>query len=211
MASKSEINKSLKRLSIVQAAEEIFKNKPYSDITMDEIAVSAKITKKTVYSYFPSKLSLFITIFERCLEQLHDRMFKVIDKKLPIEETVKSLFNTLFEFTRENEKLMRLFWALESDESGGEIPAELISRINIWNKALLDEMIHLLEKGVVDNTFNKYDPAMIVHMFSAMNKGVFIHTNKEKRFNIAEIDAKDLFNLFTEIVLKQVVGSKRSK
>jgi hypothetical protein len=32
-----------------------------------------------------------------------------------------------------------------------------------------------------------------MHLMSAVNKGIFIHTNKENRFNIANIDSDDLY------------------
>ena len=99
MQTKKELKKNLKKLLIIQTAEGIFEHKPYSEITMDEIAEKTGITKKTVYSYFPSKLSLFINIIETYLKQLHERIFQVFEQNGSIEDTFKQLFQTLFEFT----------------------------------------------------------------------------------------------------------------
>ncbi len=205
MQTKKELKKNLKKLLIIQTAEGIFEHKPYSEITMDEIAEKTGITKKTVYSYFPSKLSLFINIIETYLKQLHERIFQVFEQNGSIEDTFKQLFQTLFEFTLENEKMMRFYWTLESDQTGGTIPSDLSNRINIWNEAIMKEIKLFINNAVERDVLKAYDPEMIIHMFSAINKGIFIHTNKEKRFNIANIDSKQLYDLFYELVTNQIL------
>lgn len=195
----------MKKLLIIQSAEEIFQNKPYDHITMDEIAKKSGMTKKTVYSYFPSKVALFINIFESYLQQLHEKIFLVISQDLPIQTAIRNLFLTLFEFTQKNEKIFRLFWALESEDVGGILPIELTSRMNIWNKAMLDAITDIVRKGIKDGEIRSLDPELIVHLLSAVNKGIFIHTNKEKRFNIANISAQKLFDTFCDIIFDQIV------
>lgn len=201
MTGKKELKKNIKKLQIVQAAEEISQIKPYKDIGMNEIAESAGVTKKTVYKHFPSKLALFVSIYENYLQKLHERMFAVSSQSLLPEEGLKQLLVTLFNFTRENEKLMRLFWALESEEMDGSIPIELSNRINIWNKAIVDTMARVLQQGAKDHTIKTYEPEMVFHLFSAVNKGIFVHTNKEKRFNINDINPQQLFDFFCTFIL----------
>ena len=204
MPSKKELKKNIKKMTIMQSAEEIFEKKAYGDITMDEIANKSGLTKKTVYSYFPSKLALFINIIDGYLQRLHEGMLQVVECRLPINKSIKELFWTLFEFTREIERIMRLYWALESEEAGGIIPADMSNRSNIWNKAMIEEMTKLIDRAIGDKHLKNYDPETVLHMFSAFNKGVFIHTNKAKRFGIADIDAQQLFEFFSEIVFREI-------
>ena len=101
--------------------------------------------------------------------------------------------------------MMRFYWTLESDQTGGTIPSDLSNRINIWNEAIMKEIKLFINNAVERDVLKAYDPEMIIHMFSAINKGIFIHTNKEKRFNIANIDSKQLYDLFYELVTNQIL------
>jgi len=201
ITSKKVFNQEVKRLTILQAAKELFLEKKYSAITMDMIAKQAGITKKTLYSYFPSKLALFIHVFDEYLQQLYQQFARGTKKNLPADELILSLFDILFKFTRKNEKFMRLYWTLDSDEFDGLIPEELIDRIKVWTKAVFDEMIKVMDKAYAAGLLRKdYDPMMIIHLLSAMNKGIFIHTNKENRFNIAQVDTDGMYRIVYEML-----------
>lgn len=56
---KIEQNKERKRRAILEAAQGIFLSEGYVLASMDRIAAGAKMTKQTVYRYFPSKKELF--------------------------------------------------------------------------------------------------------------------------------------------------------
>ena len=57
--SKIEQNKEKKRQEILVSAKNAFLSEGYILASMDKIAASAKMTKQTVYRYFPSKEALF--------------------------------------------------------------------------------------------------------------------------------------------------------
>ncbi len=211
ITNKKVFNQEVKRLTILQAAKELFLEKKYSAITMDMIAKRSGITKKTLYSYFPSKLALFIHVFDEYLQQLHQQLAKGTKKDLPADELIMTLFDILFKFTRKNEKFMRLYWTLDSEEFDGLIPEELIDRIKVWTKAVFDEMIKVMDKAHAAGLLcKKYEPMIIIHLLSAMNKGIFIHTNKENRFNIAQVDTDEMYRLVYDM-LRTGLFSKDSK
>ncbi|WP_062153276.1 TetR/AcrR family transcriptional regulator [Beggiatoa leptomitoformis] len=51
-----------KKQAIVDAAAALFLNKGYGNVSMDEIAAQAGVSKRTVYNHFPSKEVLFSEI-----------------------------------------------------------------------------------------------------------------------------------------------------
>lgn len=57
--SKIEQNKQRKRAQILSAAQTIFLSEGYVLASMDRIAALGKMTKQTLYRYFPSKIALF--------------------------------------------------------------------------------------------------------------------------------------------------------
>jgi AcrR family transcriptional regulator len=193
MTGKKVFNRELKQLKIRQTARSLFLEKKYSAITMDEIAKQAGITKKTLYLHFPSKLALFVHVFDEHLQQLHKQFTNAARKDLPIVELITSMFEILYTFTKKNEKFMRLYWTLDCEEFDGLIPDELLQRIKIWTKAMFEEVTNVIEKGQQEGVLLDYDPELVMHLMSAINKGLFIHTNKENKFSIANIDPDNLY------------------
>lgn len=64
-----ERNKQKVTQRIIEAAVELFKSRGYNQITMDDIAEKAEISRKTLFNYFPSKESLLLPWGEEILDQ----------------------------------------------------------------------------------------------------------------------------------------------
>lgn len=200
MPRKREYNKKVRRLSIIEAARGLFLEKNYSLITVDEIASLAGLSKKTLYTYFSSKLSLYIEMFEEYLQQLHSELAKVRKQSLPADESFLVSFDTLYQFTKKNRKFMRLFWQVSSKDFNGSIPDELISRIHLWNKAMLDDALEGVISLQKQGYFLGFNPNLLVHLISSMNKGIFVHVNKENILEVKDIDADNLYNEFVKLL-----------
>jgi TetR/AcrR family fatty acid metabolism transcriptional regulator len=211
MTANKAFNKELKQLQIRQAANTLFLEKKYSAITMDEIAKQAGITKRTLYLYYPSKLALFIHVFDEHLQQLHQQITKAARKNLPVVEVITSVFEILYSFTKKNEKFMRLYWAMDSAEFDGLIPEELLERNKVWTKAMFEEVCKVIERGQQDGMMLDYQPELIMHLLSAINKGIFTHTNKESRFSIAHLDPDDLYRMSIKMMKAGLFGVKQRK
>lgn len=205
IANKKILKQEMKRITIIQAAKELFLEQRYSSITMDVIAQRAGITKRTLYAYFPSKLALFIHVFDEYLQLLHQELVKGAKQPLPADESIISLFTILFEFTKANERFMRLYWTLDSNEFDGLIPEELMSRVRIWTKAIADEAKAVMERANAEGVLAEgFHPDLVIHLMSAMNKGIFIHTNKENKFEIANVDPDKLYRIVINILSREL-------
>ncbi len=204
MNTKKEYNKKLKQLAIIRAAEEIFLNKPYGSITVNEIARNAGVTKRTVYSYYPSKLALFIQMFEDYLQKLHKQILTISHKDLPPDEKILRIMDTQFCFTRDNQSFMRLFWTLDSQEFDGELPQELTQSICLWNRDMIETATKIVKQGQDQGLIVKCDPELLVHTMSAYVKGIIFHTNKEAKLNIARVEVQGLYELFLQLISKGI-------
>lgn len=209
MAEKNGVTRKVIHLNIMQAAKELFLEKRYSAITVDEIAKRAGVTKRTVYGHFPSKLALFVHMFDDYLQQLQLELLRVLKIETEPLVLLRNLADALFHFTRENERFMRLFWTLGSDEFEGVIPEELIERIKLWNRSMIFEVTRVVKKNGGERLFERYDPELLYHLMSAINKGIFLHTNKSDKFRIATIDPEHLYQLMMGIVERGIFGMSR--
>ena len=200
MSRKREYKKKMKSLEIMNVAEELFLKKAYNAITVDEIARLSHITKRTLYAYFPSKLALFTRMFDDYLQKLNHGIRGIIDQHHDVKETVFHIINYLHDFSKQNERFMRLFWSLDSDEFNGELPQDLVRSINLWNRSMIDMVVKVIKKGQQAGVIMDKDPEMIVHVISSFNKGIFVHTNKEAKLNIANVDTTELNRMFWDLI-----------
>jgi AcrR family transcriptional regulator len=200
LQTKRQARKQAFRACILKNAEELFLEKRYSAITIDEIAARAGVTKRTIYKYFSSKLALYVSMFDDYLERLSEEIIAAAQIDTPADQLVTRLWDVLFQFTRNNEKFMRLYWMVDSDEFEGEIPEELLKHVLEHTKKTFAASVrandHAIKKGLIVNV----DPLLLAHLMSAINKGIFIHVSKERRFNISSLTADDLNGLMTTIL-----------
>lgn len=190
-----------KRL-ILKAAEEVFLEKGFISTTIDEIAERAGITKRTLYKLFPSKLALYIDIYDDYLHTLGLELAKTSKQHAPSEELILMIFDTLFEFTKNNEKFFRLYWMLDSDEFEGAIPDKLVKHVQDRTKAMFKSVVGPIKRAQRDGKVQDINPLLLVHLMSAINKGIFTHTNKERRFEIANISPNKMYEIL-KIILKE--------
>ena len=64
---------------ILQYSKEVFYREGFYKITMDEIARDLKISKKTIYKYFPSKEAIVKELIEETLQRVniaHDEILQ---------------------------------------------------------------------------------------------------------------------------------------
>lgn len=72
-----------KRIQIIQSAIDLFVQKGFDIVSVQEIAEAAAIAKGTIYLYFPSKDALIDGVFDYC----HERNVQACDEGLDEERT----------------------------------------------------------------------------------------------------------------------------
>ncbi|WP_312433327.1 TetR/AcrR family transcriptional regulator [Lacrimispora sp.] len=205
-------SKEITRIKIELVAAQLFSQRNFNDVTVDEIAAAANITRRTLYQHFPSKLTLFASIFEKYLKNLFDDLAVVYTQEKSVKEIMKDLLTTLFNFSTEHPNFMREFWMLDADNAGEGLPKEVMQHIHIWNRACVDLGVEFYTKHKSElGLFEKYDAEMLVHYISAINKGIFIQTEKEKASNMETVDSNQLLQIFLDQILMSFDNTLLSK
>lgn len=187
--------KQINRISIQTAAIKLFSQKQYNSVTMDAIASEAGLTKRTLYQYFPSKLSLMSSIFEAYMQEEYLALAGSVSGLNSSEEVILAAAHTLYDFTKENLRFMRLLWSINDDVWGTEIPPEILDRIKIWNDMLLNIGAEKIASLEVHGIFATYPPREISHFISAINKGIFLQVQKVTGQGTLEVTTDQLFEL----------------
>ena len=82
-------------LRILRASADRFMTHGYSKVTLDEVAADLRISKKTVYKFFPGKDILLRAIIRSMLRRLEAKMDEIVASDKPSDEKFLALFMLL--------------------------------------------------------------------------------------------------------------------
>jgi AcrR family transcriptional regulator len=87
------------RRMIVEGAKKLFQTYGFTRITVDEIAVNLKISKKTIYKHFPTKDDLIWSVILSIQQPIAAAMVQIMDSDMDFYEStmeIVGIFQTLF-------------------------------------------------------------------------------------------------------------------
>ena len=74
-----------RRAQLLQLARRAFSDRAYDDVSIDDIARAAKISKGLLYHYFPTKRDLYVAGLREIADQLIARVSSIPEELPPIE------------------------------------------------------------------------------------------------------------------------------
>ncbi|MDD3797774.1 MAG: TetR/AcrR family transcriptional regulator [Novosphingobium sp.] len=125
-----ESNKARTRGAILRAAAARFSEKSISDATMDEIAEQAKVSRATLFNYFPSKAEIVGAI----VEQMDDGFIAQIDRYaasgLPVAARVEEMFRESGRNLENHWREFRPLVGISEQGWGEDVGARRFARLN---------------------------------------------------------------------------------
>jgi AcrR family transcriptional regulator len=136
-----ESNRLARKNIIVDAAEKVFAEKPFTKVSMRDIAKEAGISPALIYRHFPDQQHLFVEAFlrgtKRLIEQFTDLLSR--DEKPQVEDAA-DIFIAYLTDHDQYFKMMTHFM-LE-----GTIHEGLLDKLNSIERSMLDQFVRLFEK-----------------------------------------------------------------
>lgn len=93
------------RARIVREARRAFTTRGYDNTTNREIAVGADITAAAIYHYFPSKIDLYVAVYEDVQARVFDAFDAAVDGRPSFLACFDAIFDTMFELSVEDPML----------------------------------------------------------------------------------------------------------
>lgn len=109
------------RDAILYTASSLFTQKGVHGTSLGDIAAAAKLSKGTLYYYYPTKDELIVTIAEDCLGHMTDILLSWVDG-LSREESLRQALLRLFESLMEDERSARLYCVLCAECAAEDTP-----------------------------------------------------------------------------------------
>ncbi len=146
---------------IMQAALEVFSTSGYRGATIDQIAKTAKISKSSIFYYFPSKTEIYISLLTETLEEWLEPLRVLDHDGDPADEIMKYVDRKL-QMSRDNPKASRLF-ANEIMHGAPNISDILHGSL----KQLVDEKCVIIQQWIDEGKLVSVSPYHLIFMIWA--------------------------------------------
>jgi len=161
-SSLKEREREARRDIIIASAERVFSSKPFSQVSIRDIAREAGISHALIYRYFPDQRALFVEAFLRGAEKIVGFLHKLIDENP--ERNIDQVTEKFLKHMIDNDRYFRMMTHFMLD---GSLNEEQLLRLNSMERKLLTEFDRLFEKRGPEARVQSHA------FFSAMN-GILI-------------------------------------
>ena len=198
MGSGYRSKRELRREQILKIASELFSEKSYHDVTVDEIAGEVGVAKGTIYLYFPSKERLYLEILEDSFEAIESLLEKEIAKGDSAPLKLKKVLRLIFEFYQMNLDVLRI---LSRDET--HLIREHFQFTERWRLRRIKLYEKILERGQSEGSFRQMNTKLVaIIIFGLVRSVMFFYKINRSASEISD----DVFSVISEGIL--VAGQK---
>jgi TetR/AcrR family transcriptional regulator of autoinduction and epiphytic fitness len=149
-----------KRQAIVDAAIAEFRSTGFESTSMDKIAASAGVSKRTVYNHFPSKDELFAQILHELWTSIASMPPPPYDPSQPLRGQLLDLLTKKMEMLQDGYFLDLARVAIAEAIHSPERAQEMVARLSVKEEAVTT----WLRAAQADGKFTKADPVLASQM-----------------------------------------------
>ena len=165
------------RSEILEAAEQVFVEKGYVSVSMEEVAQRAEFAVGTLYKFFRSKEELYSEIILRKSFLYAPRIEKTLSQKVSPLEKIKTYYLERLNLFWEDPKFFRLFFhqtmSTVCDQRAGFKP----QLIELY-KTFLEKLKGVFEEGIRRHIFYPFQSITHVLLFEGMLRVYMAHLSR---------------------------------
>jgi AcrR family transcriptional regulator len=139
------------------AALELFSNKGFYNVSMQEIAQKADFAIGTVYKFFKNKEDLYKSMIMEKAQEFHRTLKTALDTKGDPSTVLRNYVAAKGAIFAENVESVRLYFA-ETQGASYNVKAGLDKDIQSLYDEVLDKLTSLFRAGIRKKLFRKLDP-----------------------------------------------------
>jgi len=190
--------------NIIEASEELFLSRAYADVTVDQVAESANVTKGAVYHHFDSKEALYLAVLHNDLAAKRRLHRRAVELAGTCEQRLRRL---TLDFLSLPEKKRRLVGLVRRDVNVFD-PEAREGLVEAYQEALPNQIEHILRDGVRDRELIPCDPRLMAWHFVAIVE-VLLTPYADQRFACDEDKLNHLMSLFLGGCARDGEGEKQ--
>lgn len=182
---------------IIFAARNLFETYGYKKVSMEEIATSASITKKTLYSYFNNKDDLFEHFINEEIDNMKKIIAKLDKKTIPTHQKFHEILYELIKYKRESKFINIITREIEHIKFSRV--KKFDNKINENIKRFIEERLDLLIKNnEIKNVNVKIVSTIIYNLYK-----ITLFSD-----SIKEFDEKEISDTLTLILKEGLINGE---
>jgi len=148
---------------LLDAAQTLFLRKSYGDITMNDVAAAAGMTKGTIYHHFGSKESLYVTMMLSYLKEIQALCETAGASPGTSRERLRRLTQVFLELPREKRDLAKL---VRRDINTFKDPTRS-QLIRAYQSAFPEPVEIIIREGIQNGELASGDPRLLSWFYTA--------------------------------------------
>jgi len=166
-----EREKLRQRQEMLAAGLELFSEKGYHNVSMNEIAQKAEFAIGTLYKFFKNKEDLYKALVLEKSDKIHDAVMKAIEGSDDEIEKLRNYVRAKGQFFRENASMVRLYFA-ETRGASFNVMAGLDREIRERYGQFLEALASVFRSGIKRKRFVKIaDPHHLAMAIESLTNG----------------------------------------
>ncbi|MFA4837625.1 MAG: TetR/AcrR family transcriptional regulator [Dehalococcoidia bacterium] len=172
--SRREREKLRQRREILTAALDLFSQKGYHNVSMQEISVTAEFAVGTLYKFFKNKEYLYKSLINETADRFHEALTKAIEEKDDEIEKLRNYVKTKSTVFMDNVSVIRLYFA-ETRGASFNIRAGLDNEIRERYSRFMHTLASVFASGIKKKTFlNIAEPYHLATALDSLSNS-FLH------------------------------------
>ena len=148
---------------LLNSAQTLFLRKNYADLTMEDVAAEAGVTKSAIYYHFGSKESLYMAMMLSFLQEMQDIFQTAIEIPGTCRERLRRLTEVFWELPREKRDIMKL---VRRDINTFKDPVRS-QLIQAYQSALPEQIEIIMREGIQNGEWASSDPRLLSWLYVA--------------------------------------------
>lgn len=193
VAERREEEKERRRIEIIEAAEQLYAQKGWDAVTMDQVARKARLSRALLYVYFRDKEDLLFAITERALSELRRRFEEALAGHELGIDMVSAIGRAYVLFQQEKPFQFDACSRYHAHQTHQGMPNE--TACNRSGDAVMAVMVAALERGIADGSVRPDigDPMRVCVMLWAFTHGLIqIAINKSQEIASRGVEVGEL-------------------
>lgn len=173
-----------KREVILHAAAELFAEKDFHLVLMDEVAARAQVGKGTLYRYFPTKEHLYFASIFDGWDRLREELEEALQEKgLRLEDALEKATRQMLSYFWQRRQFVTLVHRLEHTPNGEE-QAEWSSR----REGIVRLVEGILQRGLGPHALPAGQCRLLTEMFLGMLRSAILYrSNRDTPATLARM------------------------
>ena len=202
MKSKEEVVQEYRIQSLQEATMRVIARKGMTAATMQEIADEAGVAKGTIYLYFRDRDELVEKTFESAMTQLSAQIDSALEKDIPFDEKLRSIFAAQLAFFGANREFFRLYLSLRAAE-GSERHRRHKQVCHPRYQARVQKLADVLEAAMAQGEIRRVDPYRLALFIIEGSTSVIVERLTEDASPAAEADVELISGLILDGIRKR--------